>query len=79
MCRLALYGVSPRLLRPSGSWLQVANDTIIILLGLVFCVMQPLIAPLAGKCSLHSTYLFRLQLLGRLLRQPCSRYSPVPA
>lgn len=28
-------------------WLQVANDTIIMLIGLVYCVIQPIIAPLA--------------------------------
>lgn len=27
--------------------LQVANDTIILLIGLVYCVIQPIIAPLA--------------------------------
>ena len=54
-CRLALWVASLQLL-PDDLWLQVANDTIIILLGLVFCVMQPLIAPLAGKCSLQSTH-----------------------
>lgn len=27
--------------------LQVANDTIIMLIGLVYCVIQPIIAPLA--------------------------------
>ena len=26
---------------------QVANDTIILLIGLVYCVIQPIIAPLA--------------------------------
>ena len=55
-CRLALYIVWSQELRPIDSWLQVANDTIIILLGLVFCVMQPLIAPLAGKPAIDSSY-----------------------
>ena len=27
--------------------MQVANDTIIMLIGLVYCVIQPIIAPLA--------------------------------
>ena len=28
-------------------FVQVANDTIILLIGLVYCVIQPIIAPLA--------------------------------
>ena len=43
--------------------LQVANDTIIMLIGLVYCVIQPIIAPLAMIYFLIGMLIWKYQVV----------------
>lgn len=43
--------------------LQVANDTIIMLIGLVYCVIQPTIAPLAMIYFLIGMLIWKYQVV----------------
>ena len=46
---------------PDG--MQVANDTIIMLIGLVYCVIQPIIAPLAMLYFLIGMLIWKYQVV----------------
>ena len=43
--------------------MQVANDTIIMLIGLVYCVIQPIIAPLAMIYFLVGMLIWKYQVV----------------